>query len=65
MTFTVRITNPPHIAGRPKTAICCVNEKNPDRLCMINTLRGLDFFVSLHLTIFGRPANFEFIEQSG
>jgi hypothetical protein len=26
--------------------------KNPDRLCMRNTLRALDFFASLHLTIF-------------
>jgi hypothetical protein len=33
--------------------------KNPDRLCMRNTLRALDFFASLHLTIFERPANFE------
>jgi hypothetical protein len=30
---------------------------------MQNTLRALDFFVSLHLTIFGRPVNFEFFEQ--
>jgi hypothetical protein len=34
--------------------------KNPDRLCMGNTLRALDFFASLHLAIFERPANFEF-----
>jgi len=34
--------------------------KNPDRLCMPNTLRALDFFASLHLAIFERPANFEF-----
>jgi hypothetical protein len=27
-------------------------QKNSDRLCMRNTLRGLDFFASLHLTIF-------------
>jgi hypothetical protein len=31
---------------------------------MLNTLRGLDFFASLQLTILGRPANFEFFEQS-
>jgi hypothetical protein len=30
--------------------------KNPDRLCMWNTLRALDFLASLHLTIFERPA---------
>jgi hypothetical protein len=31
--------------------------KNPDRLCMRNTPRALDFLASLHLTIFerGRP----------
>jgi hypothetical protein len=39
-------------------------QKNPDRLCMRNTLRVLDFFASLHLTIFERPVNFEFFEQS-
>jgi hypothetical protein len=33
--------------------------KNPDRLCMRNTLRGLDFSASLHLTIFERPVYFE------
>jgi hypothetical protein len=33
---------------------------NPDRLCMRNTPRVLDFFASLHLTIFERPVNFEF-----
>jgi hypothetical protein len=27
---------------------------------MCNTLRALDFFDSLHLTIFERPAYFEF-----
>jgi hypothetical protein len=30
------------------------HQKNPDRLCMRNTLRVLDFFASLHLTIFER-----------
>jgi hypothetical protein len=34
-------------------------QKNPDRLCMSNTLRVLDFFASLHLTIFEQAANFE------
>jgi hypothetical protein len=38
-------------------------QKNPDRLCMCNTLRGLDFFASLHLTIFERPADFEFFNS--
>jgi hypothetical protein len=37
--------------------------KNPGRLCMRNTPRGLDFFASLHLTIFERPANFVFQRQ--
>jgi hypothetical protein len=32
---------------------------NPDRLCMFNTPRVLDFFASLHLTIFERPATAE------
>jgi hypothetical protein len=31
---------------------------------MHNTLRALDFSASLHLTIFERPANFEFFAQS-
>jgi hypothetical protein len=35
-------------------------QKNPDRLCMLNTPRVLDFFASLHLTIFEGPPNFEF-----
>jgi hypothetical protein len=30
---------------------------------MRNTLRVLDFFVSLHLTIFERPADFEFFNN--
>jgi hypothetical protein len=37
--------------------------KNPDRLCMRNTLRALDFFASLHLTIFEQAANFEFFNS--
>jgi len=40
-------------------AICCVSE-NPDRLCMPDTPRGLDFFASLHLTIFERPVILNF-----
>jgi hypothetical protein len=47
------------VYGEVKTAICCVSKKNPDRLCMPNTLRALDFFAFLHLTIFERAANFE------
>jgi hypothetical protein len=31
---------------------------------MRNTQRALDFFAFLHLTIFERPANLEFFEQS-
>jgi len=30
---------------------------------MRNTPRALDFFASLHLTIFERPANFEFFNR--
>jgi hypothetical protein len=30
-----------------------------------NTPRGLNSFASLHLTIFERPVDFEFFEQSG
>jgi hypothetical protein len=30
---------------------------------MLNTPRGLDFLASLHLTIFERPANFEFLNS--
>jgi hypothetical protein len=37
--------------------------KNPDRLCMPNTPRVLDFFASLHLTIFEQAANFEFFNS--
>jgi hypothetical protein len=39
--------------------------KNPGRLCIVNTPRGLDFFASLHLTIFERPVTFDFFKQSG
>ena len=34
--------------------------KNSDRLCMRNTLRVLNFFTSLHLTIFEHPAKMIF-----
>jgi len=44
-------------------AICCVSKKIQTAY-LINTPRGLDFFASLHLTIFERPVNFEFFEQS-
>jgi hypothetical protein len=37
--------------------------KKPDRLCMRNTLRVLAFSASLHLTIFERPANYEFFNS--
>jgi hypothetical protein len=37
--------------------------KNPDRLCMSNTPRGLDFFASLHLTILEQAANFGFFNS--
>jgi len=45
-------------------AICCVSEKIQTAYVCANTLRVLDFFASLHLTIFERPANFEFFGQS-
>jgi hypothetical protein len=51
------------LTGRPKTAICCVSEKIQTAY-LYNTLRVLDFFASLHPTILGRPADFEFFEQS-
>jgi len=37
-------------------------QKNPGRLCMHDTPRGLDFSASLHLTIFERPVNFELFQ---
>jgi len=46
-------------AGRPKTAICRVSEKI-QTAHLRNALRALDFFASLHLTIFERPACFDF-----
>jgi hypothetical protein len=44
-------------------AICRVSEKIQTAYVSANTLRVLDFFDSLHLTILGRPANFEFFSQ--
>jgi hypothetical protein len=43
------------LSGRPKTAICRVSEKI-QTAHLRNTLRALDFFASLQLTIFERPA---------
>ncbi len=34
--------------------------KNPNRLCMSNTLRALAFFFSLHLALFERTENLDF-----
>jgi len=48
------------LAGRPKMAICCVSEKIQTAY-LFDTLRGLDFFASLHLTIFERPVNSDFL----
>jgi hypothetical protein len=45
-------------------AICCVSKKIQTAYVCLNTLRVLDFFASLHLTILERPVNFEFFEQS-
>jgi len=39
-------------------AICCVSEKIQTAHPR-NTLRALDFFASLHLTIFEQAANYE------
>jgi len=45
-------------------AICCVSEKiQTAHVCA--GPRALDFFASLHLTIFERSANFEFFSQLG
>jgi hypothetical protein len=43
-------------------AICCVSKKIQTAHPR-NTLRALDFFASLHLTIFERPENFEFFNS--
>ena len=43
-------------------AICCVSKKIQTAY-LRNTLRALDFFASLHLTIFERPANFDFFNS--
>jgi hypothetical protein len=51
------------VAGRPKTAICCVSKKIQTAYVSGNTPRALDFFASLHLTIFERPAKFEFFNS--
>jgi hypothetical protein len=44
-------------------AICCVSEKIQTAYVCPNTLRVLDFFASLHLTIFEQAANFEFFNS--
>jgi hypothetical protein len=41
-------------------AICCVSEKIQTAYVWANTKRVLDFFASLHLTIFERPAILNF-----
>jgi hypothetical protein len=43
-------------------AICCVSEQIQTAY-LPNTPRVLDFFASLHLTIFERPVNFEFFKS--
>jgi len=45
----------PPLRGRPKTAICFVSEEIQTAYVYQNTLRVLDFFASLHLTIFEQP----------
>jgi hypothetical protein len=44
-------------------AICCVSEKIQTAYVCLNTLRALNFFASLHLTIFEQAANFEFFNS--
>jgi hypothetical protein len=39
-------------------AICCVSEKIQTAYVCPNTLRALDFFASLHLTIFSATCEF-------
>jgi len=45
-------------------AVCCVNEIIQTAYVDGYTPRP-GFFVSVHLTIFERPVNFEFLRQSG
>ncbi|SFK22415.1 hypothetical protein SAMN04488082_11761 [Desulfomicrobium apsheronum] len=45
-------------------AICRVSEKSRPLMYAQYTAR-LDFFATLHLTIFERSANFEFFSQLG
>jgi len=44
-------------------AICCVSEKIQTAYVCLNTLRALDFFASLHLTIFEQAVFFEFFNN--
>jgi hypothetical protein len=43
-------------------AICRVSKKIQTAY-LLNTPRALDFFASLHLTIFERPANFDLFDN--
>jgi len=43
--------------------ICCVSKKIQTAYVFADTPRALDFFASLHLTIFERPAFFEFFNS--
>jgi hypothetical protein len=43
-------------------AICCVSEKIQTGY-LRHTLHALDFFASLHLTIFEQATNFEFFNS--
>jgi hypothetical protein len=52
------------VSRPPQNGNLLRQRKNPDRLCIRNTLRALDFFASLHLTIFERPAYFDFFTIS-
>jgi hypothetical protein len=48
------------VGSPPQNGNLLRQQENPDRLCMRNTLRALDFLASLHLTIFERPASLNF-----
>jgi hypothetical protein len=63
VTGIIKLRQSHAFTGRPKTAIYCVSEKIQTAYVCLNTPRVLDFFASLYLTIFERPANFEFLSN--
>jgi len=60
--WTISSRNP-HPNRPPQKGYLLRLRKYPDRVCMRNTLCILEFFTSLHLTIFERPANFVFFNS--